>query len=198
MDYASPLSTRPVALVACALALLLLSLGAAVLAHWRHAVSAAERALQARAAEKRREIAGLSKVSDFVRVSLLEREIIKLEKEAAAAAKARAAQAQTSDSAGLGAAARVLQPAALLLLAVLFWGQPLAEGLPAHALGPGVATLLAFPGLPRGSLGVLAWLGICYVVAARVTAAVSRALGFATGAEPEEAGLMGMLKSALR
>jgi hypothetical protein len=126
------------------------------------------------------------------------REIIKLEKEAAAAAKARAAQAQTSDSAGLGAAARVLQPAALLLLAVLFWGQPLAEGLPAHALGPGVATLLAFPGLPRGSLGVLAWLGICYVVAARVTAAVSRALGFATGAEPEEAGLMGMLKSALR
>jgi hypothetical protein len=57
--------------------------------------------------------------------------------------------------------------------------------------------LLGFPGLPRGSLGVIAWLGICHIVAARAAAAIARALGLVT-AEAEEGGVMGMLKSVLR
>lgn len=197
MDYsllpASPLATRPFALALCALVTLLLALAAALLTHRQHAVPAAERALKARAAEARLKASRLSKVANFVEVSLLEREVIKLDKEAAAAARARAEAAKLSGGGGADAFARLVRPAVLLALAAAFWGAPLAEGLPAHALGPGVGALLAFPGLPRGSLGVLAWLCICSVVAARASAAGARAFGLVTGPESEGEGMLGML-----
>jgi hypothetical protein len=199
---APPLTTRPFALALCALASLALALLAALAAHWRHAVPAPERALQARAAEARLKAARLSKVAHFVEVSLLEREGIKLDKELARERAARLARAASGAGAAgaAGAAERLLRPAALLALAAAFWGAPLAEGLPARALGPGVGALLAFPGLPRGSLGVLAWLGVCHVVASRAAAAAAAALGLATKAEGEGegGGALGMLSRFLR
>ena len=199
MLYLAPLVTRPLALLACALVTLLLSAAAAALAHLERAASSEERSLEARAADVKSRVARLSPMADFVQVSLLQREAIKLGKELALARAAR--EARVASRGASRALERLVRPAALVLLAAAFWGAPLAEGLPTDALGPGVGALLAFPGLPRGSVGVLAWLALCSAVASGVVSAAAAALGLdgADGkAEGDAAGALGMLQRFLR
>ena len=183
-----------VALTACALAALLLSLLLLVLRHLQEREPADERRLAAEVAAVEASAARLSKVADFVEVSLLERRAIRLRKERDALARARAADRTAYDPAAL--ASRFAQPALLLLITLLLWGRPLATGLPVHALGPGVGTLLAFPGLPRGSLGVVAWLSICSATAGALTSAAGRALGLVKS-ESGAGGMQQLLRGLL-
>jgi hypothetical protein len=184
----------PLHLFACALAALLLAASAAWLRAARARASPQEAALLAEIAAAEAEEAGLSKVSDFVRVSLLQRKVIKLLKELAARSGLRAASAAKFD--GAAALSRFARPAVFAALTAACWGRPLATGLPAHALGPGAAVALAFPNLRAGDLGVVAWLAVSAAASSAVVDCVERALGLAK--KPEASGVLSMLTSVLR
>jgi hypothetical protein len=188
------LNLRPLDLLACALAALLLAAAAAWLRAARARASPQEAALLAEIAAAEAEEAGLSKVSDFVRVSLLQRKVIKLRKELAARAGARATSAAKFD--GAAVLARFARPAVFAALAAACWGRPLAAGLPAHALGPGATAALAFPNLRAGEMGVVAWLAVSAAASSVIVNGVERALGLAP--KPEASGVLSMLTSALR
>ncbi len=155
----------PALLILLLLALLHIAAAVAEALQARKAPGQAER--EAALAALRAKTKGLTPAQDFVALSLLQRQIIKAEKELAAVAGAAAASS-------IDVATPLLsrgKPALLLALAVLYWSTPMAR-LPGRLLWP-------LPGLSSadGSLGVLAWLWACSSVCAAAVPAAAQALG---------------------
>ncbi len=122
-------------------------------------------------------------------VSRLERKLVKLGKEEAATREARASGGAAGAAAA--AAARYGKPAVLLVLAALYWGTAIAA-VPVGTLGP-AAMFLSFPGWPRGTVGVVAWLAAVNAVAGRAVVGAARVLG--VGPPPDKGAIARMMDS---
>lgn len=121
-----------------------------------------EVALDAQIKDKEMKISGLSKVSDFVEVSLLERSVIKLKKELELQKTKREKLVEARDYAAI--LGKYVRPAVFFLLVIYFWSTPLISGFPAHIIGPGSTIFLSFPGLPVGSIGIIGWISLLMLV----------------------------------
>jgi hypothetical protein len=178
-ELLSPLGSSPALLI---LALLFTLHVLASLAEAQQARKPSGQAEQERAlAALRAQTKGLTPAQDMVKLSLLQRQIIKAEKEMAKGAEAAAAQSIDLATPLLWR----LKPAAMVALALLFWGTPMAR-LPPWLLWP-------VPGLCArdGTLGVLPWLCACSAVAASAVPAAALMLGLPRKEAPK--GILGML-----
>ena len=121
----------------------------------RHLVrlSPAELQYKAQHLDIMRQLRKLDPVSDFVTVSKLQRESVRLERQLEDAAAAR------SPSPRAAMAARAARPAVLGALLWLWWGQPLVQFVPSRVWP--IGKMLAVPNLEVGSLGVVAWHVVC-------------------------------------
>lgn len=131
----------------------------------------------------------LSVVSDFVQRSKLERQLVKLEKDLKTAAGARAAAVKAADIPSL--LSRYAVPALYLLLAMTFWNTPVAV-IPPSLIGP-LSYTLAFPGWPRGTVSIVAWLTICHSTLPRLLAVVLPA----PKQDTQAGGMLGKIMSML-
>jgi len=155
-------------------------------AYLRDRKSGEEVGLEAEQRRLKAEIAPLSTVKDFVAKSLLERKLVKAEKEIARAAGARTARAGAR-WAPAPLLRRYVQPAVCALALAAMWHATPLRVPPA---------LLPWPWVSRdGAVGPAVWLAAVYAVTGAVVPRVATAAGFALAAPPS--GLLAMAQSWL-
>ena len=159
--FIQPLSLASLELLISAGVVFLLSILIRYLSYIQRKKSSDEISLDAQIKDKEVKISGLSKVSDFVEVSLLERSVIKLKKELELQKNKREKLVESRDYAAI--LGKYIRPAIFLLFVFYFWSTPLISGFPTHVLGPG-SLLLSFPGLPVGSIGIIGWISLLMLV----------------------------------
>jgi hypothetical protein len=136
-------------------------------------------------------ISKLSTVSNFVEKSMLERQRLRAEKAHAAATavvKAAAAAASTGAAVALARYARLI---AYACLAFTLHSTPIAV-LPLRLFGP-LASPLAFPLWPSGTVGVIAWLYLCDTIVGSAVSSLSITLGVTPTPPPAQ----GMLRNLM-
>lgn len=121
-------------------------------------------------------------------VSKLERSIVKSEKELAALKVGREKPASTVDAAGFVEDSRV-RYMLFGLLVLAYWSTPIAT-IPARLIGP-AAWPLSFPGWPRGTIGIIPWIGLLNSAVGTSVTSVGRSLGFVP--QPPAGGFLGGL-----
>lgn len=111
-------------------------------------------------------------VRDFVEKSLLERKLIALTKQADKLAEEREAR-RAAPSVSL--AIKYLPMAVIAVLALLFWGTPIAH-VPTGWYTP-LGFLLCWSGGPGPHLGIVPWALLCSVLASRAFTALAYGSG---------------------
>jgi hypothetical protein len=152
------LSLATIELLLCASIIIFFSILIRYLKYIQQKKSSDEISIDVQIKDKEMKISTLSKVSDFVQVSLLERSVIKLKKELDLYKSKREKQNETRDYAAI--VGKYIRPLVLLLLIFTFWTTPLISGFPIYSIGPGSSLLLSFPGLPVGTIGIVGWISL--------------------------------------
>lgn len=137
------------------------------------------------------QISKLSPVSDFVEVSKLERQRVKVEKQLEQMqAAAQAGKASSIDWSTL-LTSRV-RPIAYVALTIALWRTPIAV----MPLG-GWGRPLAFPGWPLGTVSAIAWIYLCDSLLGAAVTGAGRATGLVPPPPVEQGGVMGMVNKAM-
>ena len=140
------LSLASIELLLCASIIIFFSILIRYLKYIQQKKSNDEISIDIQIKDKEMKISTLSKVSDFVQVSLLERSVIKLKKELDLYKSKREKQIETRDYAAI--VGNYIRPLVLLLLIITFWSTPLISGFPIYSIGPGSSLLLSLSSLP--------------------------------------------------
>jgi len=158
LQPSTTLSLSSIELLLCAGIIIFFSILIRYLKYIQQKKSNDEISVDAQIKDKEMKISTLSKVSDFVEVSLLERSVIKLKKELDLYKSKREKQIETRDYATI--VGKYIRPLVLLLLIISFWSTPLISGFPTYSIGPGSSLFLSFPGLPVGTIGIVGWISL--------------------------------------